>query len=128
MATGDNKYNKFLGFLNKFLSKYNKFLNSLLCNQLQYEIWRQSERWFRNYMGQALSELASWSSTNLPKMIDRENPYPRGYRFPNFSFFSREDGQSTLEHVVRFTMQCGELANYENIYYFKLILFPNSLT
>ena len=25
-------------------------------------------------------------------------------------------------------MQCGELANYENFYHFKLRLFPNSLT
>ena len=61
-------------------------------------------------------------------MIDRENPYPRGYRIPGFSFFSREDGQSSMEHVARFTMQCGELANYENFYHFKIRLFPNSLT
>ena len=63
-----------------------------------------------------------------PKMMDKENPYPRGYKFPDFSLFSREDGQSTLEHVARFTVQCGELANYENFYHFKLRLFPNSLT
>ena len=63
-----------------------------------------------------------------PEIIDRENPYPRGYRIPDFSLFSGEDGQSTLEHVAIFTMQCGELANYENFYHFKLTLFPNSLT
>ena len=63
-----------------------------------------------------------------PEMIDKENPYPRGYRIPDFSLFFREDGQSTLEHVARFTVQCGELANYEYFYHFKLRLFPNSLT
>ena len=63
-----------------------------------------------------------------PKMIDREKPYPRGYKILDFSLFSREDGQSTLEHVARFTVQCGELANYENFYHFKLRLFHNSLT
>ena len=63
-----------------------------------------------------------------PKMIDRENPYPRGYQIPNFSLFFEENGQFTLEHVARFTVQCGELANYENFYHFNLILFPNSLT
>ena len=47
---------------------------------------------------------------------------------PDFSLFSRDDGQSTLKHVVRFTVQCGKLANYENFYHFKLRLFPNSLT
>ena len=62
------------------------------------------------------------------EMIDRENPYPRGYKIPNFSLFSGEDGQSTLENVARFNVQCGELANYENFYYFKLRPFPNSLT
>ena len=61
-------------------------------------------------------------------MIDRENPYPMGYKIPNFSLFSGEDGQSTLDHIARFTVQCGELANYENFYYFKIKLFPNSLT
>ena len=63
-----------------------------------------------------------------PKAIDRENPYPRGYRIPEFSLFSVEDEQSTLEHVDKFTMQCGELANHENFPYLKLNLFPNSLT
>ena len=61
-------------------------------------------------------------------MIDKENPYPRGYRILDFYLFSGEDGQSTMEHVARFTMQYGELANYENLYHFKLRLFPNSLT
>ena len=63
-----------------------------------------------------------------PEMIDIENPYPRGYRISDFSLFFGEDGQSTLEHLARFTMQCGELANYENFYHFKLRLFPTSLT
>ena len=63
-----------------------------------------------------------------PEAIDRENPYPRGYKILEFSLFFRENGQSTLELVARFTMQCGELANYENFPYLKLRLFPNSLT
>ena len=27
-----------------------------------------------------------------PDAIDRDNPYPRGYRIPKFSLFSRKDG------------------------------------
>ena len=46
---------------------------------------------------------------------------------PDFSLFSKGDGQSNLKHVSRFTMQCGELANYKNFYHFKLRLFPNYL-
>ena len=63
-----------------------------------------------------------------PDVIDRDNPYPRGYRVPEFSLFSGENGQSTLEHIAHFTIQCGELANFENFSNFKLRLFPNSLT
>ena len=62
-----------------------------------------------------------------PKMINRENPYPRAYKIPDFSLFSGEDGQSTLEHVARFIVQCEKLANYENFNHFKLKLLPNSL-
>ena len=61
------------------------------------------------------------------KMIGRENPYLRDYRIPDFSLFSRKDGQSTLKHVARFTVQCREVVNNENFYHFKLKLFPNSL-
>ena len=46
-----------------------------------------------------------------PETIDRENPYPMGYRIPEFSLLSGENGQSTLEHVARFKVQCGELAD-----------------
>ena len=80
-------------------------------------------------MGLPLGKLAARSFYKpYLEMIDRENPYPRGYRIPGFSLFSSEDGQSTLEHVARCTVQCGELANYENFYHLKLILFHNSLT
>ena len=27
-----------------------------------------------------------------PNLIDRDNPYPRGYKVPEFSLFSRENG------------------------------------
>ena len=63
-----------------------------------------------------------------PKIIDKENPYQRGYRISDFSLFSGEDGQSTMDHVARFTVQCRKLANYKNLYHFKLRLFRNSLT
>ena len=63
-----------------------------------------------------------------PDAINRDNLYLRGYCIPEFSLFSREDGQSTLEHIARFTIQCGELANYENFTNYRLRLFPNTLT
>ena len=44
---------------------------------------------------------------------------------PNFSLFNGERKQSTIEHVARFTMQCGKFTNHDFI---KLRLFPNSLS
>ncbi|KZV20782.1 hypothetical protein F511_04140 [Dorcoceras hygrometricum] len=46
-----------------------------------------------------------------PDVIDNNNPYPRGYKIPDFSLFSGEDGQSIVENIARFTIKCGTLAN-----------------
>jgi hypothetical protein len=35
-------------------------------------------------------------------------PYPRGYRVPEFSKFSGDDGKTILQHVGQFVLQCGE--------------------
>jgi hypothetical protein len=48
-------------------------------------------------------------------------PYPRGYRVPEFSKFSGEDGKTTLEHVGQFILQCGEASANDVL---RLKLFP----
>ena len=62
------------------------------------------------------------------KVIDSDNPYIRKVHDHYFSLFSGEDGQSSLNHIARFTVQCMGLANYEIFYHFNLRLFPNPLT
>ncbi|KZV53197.1 hypothetical protein F511_27563 [Dorcoceras hygrometricum] len=57
---------------------------------------------------------------SYPEMIDHNNPYPRGYKIPDFSLFIGEDGQSAVEHVARFTIKCGTLANLENFSRLKI--------
>ena len=49
---------------------------------------------------------AIWEAVHKPclEIIDSESPYPMGYIIPDFSLFSREDGQSNLEHVAKFTV------------------------
>jgi hypothetical protein len=59
-----------------------------------------------------------------PERIDKEE-WPRGFKTPDFTTFSREDEKTALEHISRFTIQCGEYSNNGNG---KLRLFPNSLT
>ncbi|KAM1067760.1 hypothetical protein ACFX2B_022777 [Malus domestica] len=34
--------------------------------------------------------------------------YPRGFKIPDFSLFAGESSLSSLEHVARFTAQCGD--------------------
>ncbi|XP_059624662.1 uncharacterized protein LOC132267524 [Cornus florida] len=51
--------------------------------------------------------------------------FPRGYKVPDFITFSGEGNQSTVEHIGRFTVQCGEASVSP---WLKLRLFPNSLT
>ena len=61
---------------------------------------------------------------SYPDWVD-EIPLPRGYKTPDLSTFSGEDGKSTMEHVRCFMAQYGE-ANQDE--YHKLQLFPLSLT
>lgn len=41
-------------------------------------------------------------------------------KFLNFHYYG-EDGQFSLEHVAKFIVECGGLANYENFSYLKLV-------
>jgi hypothetical protein len=52
-------------------------------------------------------------------------PYPRGYRVPEFSKFSGDDGKTTLEHVGQFILQCGEASANDTL---KLRMFSLSLS
>ena len=51
--------------------------------------------------------------------------YQRGYKIPKFSKFAGELGDSTLEHVARYKIECGDLAIDE---FLKMKYFPSSLT
>ena len=61
---------------------------------------------------------------SYPAYIDQVK-IPQGYKVPNFTLFSGEGEQSTLEHISRFVVQCGHIRNNKNL---RLKLFPNSLT
>ncbi|KAM1047423.1 hypothetical protein ACFX2C_026781 [Malus domestica] len=50
--------------------------------------------------------------------------YPKGFKIPDFSLFVGESSLSSLEHVARFTAQCGDV----NSDFHKLRLFNFSLT
>jgi hypothetical protein len=57
-------------------------------------------------------------------------PYPRDYRFPEFSKFNGDDGKTTLEHVGQFILQYGETSANDmiNIRMFSLSLSDTAFT
>lgn len=59
-----------------------------------------------------------------PEWFDKV-PLPCRYKVPDFSKFSGEDDTSTIEHISRFLVQCGEASVNEAL---KVKLFPLSLT
>jgi hypothetical protein len=57
-------------------------------------------------------------------------PYPRGYRVPEFSKFSGDDGKTILEHVGQFILQCGEASANDalKLRMFSLLLSDTAFT
>jgi len=87
----------------------------------------------RNYMVEALQQLRidvrplmrPTSRKPYPDWIDRVHQFPKGYKVPEYFLFSGEENKSTIEHIARFSVQCGEAGSKD---YLKLRLFANSLT
>jgi len=52
-------------------------------------------------------------------------PLPNRYKVPDFTKFSGQDDTSTMEHVNRFIIQCGEAANTDEL---RVRLFSSSLS
>jgi hypothetical protein len=55
-------------------------------------------------------------------------PLPNWYKVPDFTKFSKEDDTSTMEHVNRFIIQCGEAANGDKlrVWFTSFISLPPS--
>jgi len=54
-----------------------------------------------------------------------ETDLPRNTKIPKFTKFAGETNESTVEHIARYLMEAGDLANNENL---KMKYFPSSLT
>jgi len=52
-------------------------------------------------------------------------PLPNWYKVPHFTKFSGQDDTSTMEHINRFIIQCGEAANRDEL---RVRLFSSSLS
>ncbi|KAM2973535.1 hypothetical protein FF2_020075 [Malus domestica] len=79
---------------------------------------------------QRMIDSAMKKGPKFPKFIHlypayvEQVEYPRGFKIPDFSLFPGESSLSSLEHVARFTAQCGDV----NSDFHKLRLFNFSLT
>jgi len=58
-------------------------------------------------------------------LIPLPNLIPPAYKVPDFTKFSRQDDTSTIEHINRFIIQCGEAANRDEL---RVRLFSSSLS
>ncbi|KAM1481262.1 hypothetical protein ACFX2I_028307 [Malus domestica] len=78
---------------------------------------------------QRMIDSAMKKGPKFPKFIHpyptyvEQFEYPRGFKIPDFSLFAGESSLSSLEHVARFTAQCGDVNND----FHKLQLFNFSL-
>jgi len=54
-----------------------------------------------------------------------ETDLPRNTKIPKFTKFAGENNESSVEHIARYLMKAGDLANNENL---KMKYFPSSLT
>ena len=61
--------------------------------------------------------------TPYPAAYD-QLPLPHKYKLPDFTKFSRQGEVSTVEHINRFIIQCGEVAQHDAL---KVCLFSMSL-
>jgi len=50
---------------------------------------------------------------------------PRNWKFPKFTKFAGETNESTVEHISRYLIEAGDIANNENL---KMKYFASSLT
>ena len=60
----------------------------------------------------------------FPKIV-LQTEMPSGVKIPKFTKFAAEVEESTVEHIAKFLIKCGDLANHE---YLKMKYFPSSLT
>jgi hypothetical protein len=52
-------------------------------------------------------------------------PFPPRFKVPGFTKFSRKDETSTIEHITRFIIQCGEVGNVDAL---RIRLFSSFLS
>jgi hypothetical protein len=52
-------------------------------------------------------------------------PFPPRFKVPKFTKFSGQDKTSTMEHITRFIIQCGEVGNVDAL---RIQLFSSSLS
>ena len=77
----------------------------------------------RNQFSLKPKELAFMYRKPYPEAYD-QIPLPYHYRVPNFTKFFGQDAISTVEHISRFLIQCGDAAGIDAL---KVQLFPLSL-
>jgi hypothetical protein len=78
----------------------------------------------REQFGLRPKQQSAMYRTPYPPAYD-QLPFPHKYKVPDFTKFSGKGDVSTVEHVNRFILQCGEVANQDAL---KVRMFSMSLS
>ena len=78
----------------------------------------------RNQFGLKAKETAFMYLKNYPEAYD-QIALPSRYRVPDFTKFSGQDNMTTVEHISRFLIQCGDVSTVDAL---RIRLFPLSLS
>jgi hypothetical protein len=69
-------------------------------------------------------QLSCMYRTLYPSSYD-QIPFPPRFKVPDFTKFCGQDETSTMEHITRFIIQCGEAGNVDAL---RICLFSSSLS
>ena len=77
----------------------------------------------QNQFGLGIRPIWPRYRKSYPDWVDVAYPWPRNYRIPDFTLFTGSGEVSTMEHMGRLTLQCGEVNEFH-----RLRLFHGSLS
>ncbi|XP_057432080.1 uncharacterized protein LOC130724824 [Lotus japonicus] len=104
--------------------------NVMLVNRNQNDIWgpqnvANAVEQVLNHHGFNVGDANRPSFTSPFSEVVIQAELPKGWKVPKVTKFSGDTGESTVEHIARYRLEIGDLANNEQL---KMKYFPSSLT
>jgi hypothetical protein len=95
-----------------------------LKSHMKHELIDHFSEMLQQQYGIKPKQQSNMYRTPYPSGYD-QIPFPPRFKVPDFTKFSGQDETSTMEHITRFIIQCGEAGNVDAL---KIRLFSSSLS